>query len=240
MSREYFFKVYNKLLKYKSYIVLGIIFIFLVYCAYEYSKYFYILRDLDRLKKVILSYGRYSILAFIMLQVIQVIAFFIPGEIVQIAGGYIYGTLVGSLLSIIGITMGSIAGYGISNYYGKPLISKIISKRDMKFFQRILNMGSINYIVFLLYLIPGIPKDVLSYICGVSSISFRNFFVYSTLGRLPGIFISAYFGAKIDSNNTSILIIIAISMTILFILGVFKGEKIIKVIVRDVQTENDK
>lgn len=240
MIREYFFKIYNKLSKYKSYIALGIISIFLVYCAYEYSKYFYILRDPDRLKEVMLSYGKYSILAFVMLQVIQVIAFFIPGEIVQIAGGYIYGTLPGSLLSIVGITIGSIAGYGISNYYGKPLVNKIISKKNMKFFQRVLNVGSINYVVFLLYLIPGIPKDVLSYICGVSSINFKNFFIYSTLGRLPGIFISAYFGAKIDSNSTNILIIIAISMTILFVLGVFKGEKIIKVIVRGAQTENDK
>jgi len=233
MSKKLWEENRSRLAKNKSYIILGLVFIFLIFIAYEYyHRYFFLFRNPVKLKKIIMSYGKYSVLAFFILQITQVVAFFIPGEIVQIAGGYIYGTLWGSILSLLGITTGSIIVYVISNFYGKPLIDKIISDKDLKFFQRILKAGSINFIVFLLYLIPGIPKDVLAYICGVSSITFKNFILYSTLGRIPGIFVSAYFGAKIGSGNRIILVVIGILAVVLFIIGILKGEKIVASIVK--------
>lgn len=241
MYKKFLKKIYDKLLKYKAHIIIILTFIFLIYSAYEYySKYFYILSNPNRVKNIVVSYGKYSVLAFISLQIIQVVAFFIPGEIIQIAGGYIYGTVLGTIFSFIGITLGSAIVYGISHFYGKPLINKLVSRRDLKFFQRLLNIGSINYIVFLLYLIPGIPKDVLAYICGISEITFKNFILYSTLGRIPGIIISAYFGAKIGSGHNIILITIAVIMTVLFLLGIYKGEKIIKYMVKNSEPKNDK
>lgn len=220
---------YNKLSKYKSYIVLIVVAAFFIFAAYQYYiKYFYILKDPEKVKNIIMSYGNYSMLVYIALQIAQVVAFFIPGEIIQIAGGYIFGTVWGSILSIIGITLGSGMAYGFSSYYGKPLVNKIISKKDIKFFYRILNTGSINIIVLLLYVIPGIPKDALAYICGISNISFKEFIIYSTIGRLPGIFVSAYFGAKINGGNKTLLITIAVIAVLLFGIGIFKGEKIIK------------
>jgi uncharacterized membrane protein YdjX (TVP38/TMEM64 family) len=233
MYKEFWKKGLDKMSKNKSYIMLGIIFIFLIFIAYEYyHRYFFLFRDPAKLKKIIMSYGKYSVIAFFILQIIQVVAFFIPGEIVQIAGGYIYGTVLGSGLSVLGITAGSIIVYLISNYYGKPLVDKIISDKDLKFFQRILNLGKINLIVFLIYLIPGIPKDVLAYICGVSNITFKNFIIYSTIGRIPGIFVSAYFGAKINSGNRTILVAIGSLAIVLFLIGIFKGEKIVSSIVK--------
>lgn len=241
MLKDIYKDLKNKFSEYKSYIVLGIILFFLICVAYEYyHKYFYIFKDPNKLKNIIMSYGQYSILVFFLLQVMQVVAFFIPGEIVQIAGGYIYGTFGGSVLSILGITTGSIIVYSISRFYGKPLITKIISKKDLKFFDKVLKTGSINFVVFLLYLIPGIPKDVLAYICGISSISFQDFIIYSTLGRLPGIIVSAYFGSKIYTGNKQILIIIGILMTLFFIVGVLKGEKIVTKIVKNNSSESDK
>ncbi len=234
-------KIFNKIKQYKSYIVLGMICVFLIYSAYVYySKYFFLFKDPNKIKHIIMSYGKYSIMVFFMLQVIQVVAFFIPGEIVQIAGGYIYGTVGGGIISLLGITAGSMIVFWISNFYGKPLIDKIVSNKDTKFFKRILNLGHMNFVVFLLYLIPGIPKDVLAYICGVSNVTFKDFIIYSTLGRIPGIFISAYFGAKIGSGNKSILILIAVVMTLLFAVGVFKGEILVKKIIKHSSFKNGK
>lgn len=220
---------FNFLYQKRAYIILSIVAIFVIYIGYEYySRFFDVLKSPKEIKKIILSYGRYSLFAFLGLQMLQVIAFFIPGEVIQIAGGYIYGTLLGGILSLVGITLGSSLVYGIARLYGRPLIKKIISEKQLTFFSKVIKLGSMNYVVFLLYLIPGIPKDVLGYICGISEISFRDFFLYSTLGRIPGIFISTYFGAKIYVGNKIILIVISVVMTILFIFGVFKGEQIIK------------
>lgn len=220
---------FNVIYKKRAYIMLILIAIFILYIAYVYfARYFNVLRSPKQIKQIILSYGKYSVLAFLGLQMLQVIAFFIPGEVIQVAGGYIYGAFLGGLLSLLGITLGSAVVYGIARLFGKPLVRKIISEKHLTFFSKIIKLGSMNYIVFLLYLIPGIPKDVLGYLCGISEISFRDFLLYSTLGRIPGIFISSYFGAKIYIGSKITLIIISVVMTILFVVGVLKGEKIIK------------
>ncbi len=221
------------LYKNRAYFILGLIILFIVFTAYEYyGLYFHELRNPKKIKSIILSYGDYSIFAFLALQIIQVVAFFIPGEVMQIAGGYIYGAFLGGCLTLLGITLGSAVVYGISRSYGKPLVRKIISEKNLNYFDKLLKLGSINYIVFLLYLIPGIPKDVLAYICGISDITFKNFMIYSTLGRIPGIFISTFFGARMYSGHKGILVAIAIIMSVLFIIGVFKGEKIVRGLVK--------
>jgi uncharacterized membrane protein YdjX (TVP38/TMEM64 family) len=221
----------------KQYIVLLAVLIFFIFIGYEYYfKYSYILKDHDKLKGVILSYGNFSILVFILMQILQVVVFFIPGEIIQIAGGYIFGTFIGGVISIIGITLGSIMAYFISNRYGKPLVEKLMRNRKIKFFRKILNAGSKKMVVFVFYLIPGIPKDALAYICGVSNISFMDFIIYSTLGRIPGVFISSLFGQRIYAKDSTSLITIGVIMVIVTIIGIFKGDAIIKAIVKKKKT----
>ncbi len=227
----------TKIAENKQYIVLSVISLFFIYIGYEYYfRYSYILKDPNILKELILSYGNFSILVFVLMQVLQVVAFFIPGEFIQIAGGYIFGTFLGGIISLMGITLGSIIVYFVSNKYGKPFVEKLISKKEVKFFKKILKAGSKKTVVFMFYLIPGIPKDALAYICGVSNISFKDFFIYSTLGRIPGIFISSFFGQKIYARDATSLITIGITMSILFILGIFKGDTIIKAMIKKKKT----
>lgn len=223
--------------EHKQYIVLSVILLFFLYIGYEYYfKYSYMLKNPNILKSVILSYGNFSILVFILMQILQVVAFFIPGEFIQIAGGYIFGTFLGGVISLMGITLGSAVVYLISNKYGKPFVDKLISQKEVKFFRKILKAGSKKTVVFMFYLIPGIPKDALAYICGVSDISFNDFFIYSTLGRIPGIFISSYFGQRIYARDVTSLIAIGVIMSILFIVGIFKGDSIIKAIIKKKKT----
>lgn len=215
--------------KNKKLIILFLVFVLLVFAAYEYyGKYFYILKNPQSIKMKIMSYGKYGFAVFLLLQVIQVIAFFIPGELIQIAGGYIYGTTIGTILSLLGITIGSCIAFIISYYLGKPFVKEIIPKNKIDKFDKVLKGEKIKHIVLILYVIPGIPKDVLAYICGISDITLKDFLIYSTLGRIPGIIISAYFGNKIYSGDKVTLIVIAVTMSILFVFGVLKSEKIIK------------
>lgn len=212
----------------KSYVAIGIILVVLISAAYFYfSRYFYIFHDPKKIKDIIMAYGSYSVVAFLVMQAVQVIIFFIPGEVIQIAGGYVFGIVYGSLYSLIGITAGSAIAYGVSWIFGKPLINKIVAEKHIVFFDRVSNLGNINQIVFFLYLVPGIPKDVLAYICGISDISFKNFILYSTLGRIPAIIVSAYFGSSMYGSNYKVLIFIAVIMIILFAAGILKGEKFI-------------
>lgn len=227
----------TKRLRYKQYIVLFFVLLSFIYIGYEYYfKYSYMIKDPNILKEVILSYGSFSILIFVMLQILQVVIFFIPGEFIQVAGGYIFGTFLGGFISLIGITAGSAIAYFIANTYGKPLVQKLLLNKKIKLFRKVLKAGSKKAVVFIFYLIPGIPKDALAYICGVSDISFKDFFIFSTLGRIPGIFISTLFGQRMFLGDSTSLITIGIVMGTLSIIGVLKGETIIKNIIKKKKT----
>ena len=164
-----------KVLGHRQHIVIIAILLIFTYVGYQYFfKYSDVIKNPNIMKEIVLSYGNFSILVFIFLQVLQVVVFFIPGEFIQISGGYIFGTFWGGVISLIGITLGSTMVYLIAKDYGKPLVEKLMLKKEIKLFKKILDVGSKRIVVFMFYLIPGIPKDALAYICGVSNISFKD------------------------------------------------------------------
>ncbi|WP_426349783.1 TVP38/TMEM64 family protein [Alloiococcus sp. CFN-8] len=228
--------VRGKKAKYILYIFLGI----LAVAGYLYIyKNYGIFKTPDEVRNFVLGYGHYSSLVYLALQIMQIIIFFIPGEIIQIAGGYIFGTLLGGALSILGIIIGSSLTYIIAHSLGRKFVHKILSKNNIWILEKLEALGEeekdikrLKGVVFFLYLIPGIPKDILGYICGISQITFKSFVLYSTLGRLPALIISLYFGEKLDLDNLPMLIVIAVVMSVLFIIGVFYGRRIIQDITR--------
>lgn len=196
------------------------------------SKYYSIFKNPENIKSYIISYGRLSSFAYIILHMLQVVVFFIPGEVMEIVGGYIFGIYYGSILSVFGILAGSFIAYSLGNFFGVRLIYKIIPESSIKYFRNNFGDKSINLAIFIVYLIPGMPKDALAYICGISNIDRRHFLTYSTLGRIPCIVISSYFGERLGSGDFKMVIIISVVMTILFVIGFIKGDNIIRKITR--------
>ncbi len=214
--------------KYRPKVFLIILMASLVFLGFEYfTKYFSILKNPKDIKSMLISYKKCGVLAFFLLQIVQVVAFFVPGEIIQIAGGYIYGVFLGTLFSIIGITLGSIIIYYLANVIGKDFVDKLIRKKKLQFVEKALNQNRISYTIFFMYLIPGVPKDILGYICGMLNVDFKKYIIYSTLGRIPGILMSAYFGAKLYTGDKNLLVILAVISIALLMFGIINGEKII-------------
>lgn len=174
------------------------------------------------------SFGKFGILIYVLLQVFQVVIFAVPGEVVQVAGGYIYNAFWGTILSLIGIFIGSCITFAIGRRFGEDLLKKLIPPKHYNEINTTINRPKNKLVILILYLIPGIPKDILGYIAGITKISFRSFALISTLGRIPGVFISAYMGANIYNRNYALLLISAILLLILFILIMIYKDKIIK------------
>lgn len=220
----------------KKYIINGLIAIVVImtlgFAYYEFSKEFTIFRDPVKIRDLILSFGPYSILAFIMLQILQVVVFFIPGEVVQIAGGYIFGPIVGGLASSLGIIIGSMIGYYLARLLGKRYINNLIERNNLTKLKKILDAGSNNIAIFIIYFIPGIPKDILVYVAGISNVKLVDFIIYSSLGRLPWIIASAVFGHGINEGNYITSIAIGLIAGTLFLVGILKGNKIVEAIHR--------
>jgi uncharacterized membrane protein YdjX (TVP38/TMEM64 family) len=157
-------------------------------------------QDKHFLKDTVRSWGVWAPLVFIAIQALQVIISPIPGEITGPVGGMLFGTLLGVIYSTIGLTAGTLICFALGRWWGEPLIRPWLSEHHWEKMNFIIEAeGAI--ICFILYLIPGFPKDIISYLFGMSPMPFWVFAVVSTVGRLPGTWISSYFGAHVGDQQ---------------------------------------
>jgi uncharacterized membrane protein YdjX (TVP38/TMEM64 family) len=152
------------------------------------------------LRDTVASWGWAAPLVFMAIQALQVIISPIPGEITGPVGGALFGTLWGVIYSTIGLTFGTLFCFWVGRRWGEPLIRPWLSEHHWEKMKFILEAeGAI--LCFILYLIPGFPKDIISYLFGISPMPFWIFAVVSTVGRLPGTWISSYFGAHVGEQQ---------------------------------------
>lgn len=203
--------------------------VFFIWILLSYGDFFTnLLKDPKKFGEWVNSFGSLGILVFIAIQIVQVVIFLIPGEVVQIAGGYLYGTLFGSVYSIVGITIGSLICFLIARLLGYDFLRNIISNEKLKKFDYIINNPKGELALFIIFLLPGLPKDALSYIAGITPVKFLNFFFITLVARMPGIVISAYIGANIEGKKYVLAIIISVIALVLFVIGLLNKNKVIK------------
>jgi uncharacterized membrane protein YdjX (TVP38/TMEM64 family) len=157
-------------------------------------------RDKMFLKQTVTAWGWLAPVVFVGIQALQVIISPIPGEITGPVGGALFGTLWGVIYSTTGLTIGTLCCFAIGRRWGEPLVRSWLSDHHWNRMSFIIEAeGAI--LCFILYLIPGFPKDIISYLFGISPMPFAVFAVVSTLGRLPGTWIASYFGARIGDHE---------------------------------------
>ena len=222
--------------KYDRSFWINLIFIFLIVTLLVFLSVRYgpeisrLVSNPKKFRDFILSYGQLSALVFILFQVIQVVIAFIPGEVVQIAGGYIYGTLLGTLYSLIGIILGYVIVFFMTRLLGYRLVKQLVSETNLQKIYDLINRPGSEFVIFLLFFLPGIPKDVLVYICGLTPVKPLQFFIIVITARLPAMVGASFIGANIQRENYYTAIVIAVISCILFVVGFIFKDKLIAVI----------
>lgn len=136
--------------------------------------------------------GPAGVFILLGIQFLQVVVAFIPGEVVQIAAGMIYGPWGGAAVILVGCVISSALIFQLVHKLGAPFVQHMVSDKFIDKFQRFEQSGKLNVIVFILFLIPGLPKDVFTYIVPLTNMRMRTFLVLSTIGRIPGVAVSTY------------------------------------------------
>ncbi len=139
----------------------------------------------DQLLRFLESLGPWASVVFVVLQAFQVVAAPIPGEATGLLGGFLFGPWVGILLSTIGLTLGSYIAFALGRYLGRPFVERFVAQSTMDQFDYLLHHKG-AFLVFLLFLIPGFPKDALCYILGLGHLSTMEFLLIGGVGRLLG------------------------------------------------------
>jgi len=188
-------------------IALGIATLIVGYCAWlvvsDAPSYRFFVRlyvDKHFLKQTLREWGLLAPVIFIVLQALQVIIAPIPGEVTGILGGFLFGEWVGLLYSTIGLTLGSVAAFGVGRWLGARYVRTLVSQETWDKMGFIVEAeGAI--LCFVIYLIPGLPKDMVCYLFGISPMPLWVFALVSTLGRIPGTWVLSAQGAHTAAGN---------------------------------------
>lgn len=160
-------------------------------------KYFFSFKNL---RDFILSFGAYSAIVFVLVQAFQVLFAPIPGEITGFIGGYLYGSFIGTLLSTVGLTLGSVGAFEITRLFGTRLVRKVVKRKAMERFDNFVTHRGVR-IAFVLFIVPGFPKDTLCYLLGLTHLRRIDFILMNILGRLPGTLVLALEGDAVRTGK---------------------------------------
>ena len=171
--------------------------------------------DPEALRQYIESMGFWGGAFFILVTAVQVVAAVIPGGPIEIAAGYCFGVLPGALICDIGMTIGSMLVFLLVRRFGMSFIEIFFSREKIESLKFLKTNGQSRLVIFLLFLIPGTPKDILSYGVGLTDLSPLAWLFITFVGRFPSILLSALSGNALEEQHygqflTVIIIILAV------------------------------
>ncbi|PYE47633.1 TVP38/TMEM64 family protein [Paenibacillus barcinonensis] len=201
----------------------------LLYYAADIIK---IMSSMDNFRAYIHSTGHWGPVMFILFQVLQIVVAPIPGEIVQVAGGYIYGAALGSFYTTVGLILGSAIAFYFTRFIGRDFVSRLLQKQNVKWMSFMQDERKFSIFLFIFFVVPGLPKDMLVFVAALTSISSLRFFTILLVGRLPWIIGSAAVGSTIQTQQYTVAIIISVIAVIGFVLGYIYKDKLINLFSR--------
>ena len=205
-------------------IVIGIP-LYIFFCQRDWLASF---KNFDDVVAYLQRYERESILVYIGLQVLQIVISIIPGQVFQMAAGYLYGFWQALLFAMTGAVIGTTITFMLAKLLGRDFLHLFFGEEKMSYYIARLNSKQAYIIVFLLYLIPGLPKDMISYAAGVSEMKFKPFLLLSAVGRLPGMMGCLLLGMLWHQENYIGMGIVGAVAVIAFLLCILFRKKINK------------
>ena len=173
-------------------------------------------------KSILQAAGPLAPLVFILIQALQVVLAPIPGEATGFIGGYLFGAPLGLLYSTLGLTLGSILAFLIARWLEERYVARWLPREILEKFDFLMErQGAL--ISFILFLLPGFPKDYLCFVLGLSRMPFKLFLLICTVGRIPGTLLLTLQGAKVYKGDYySTLVILGLCLVLIGVLAYYR------------------
>lgn len=195
---------------------IGLFIIITISCLLLYKPFMAILFNMQSFRKYLQGYGIFGFVIMCLIMALQVVFVFLPGEIVEIVSGYIYGTWGGMLVCAIGTIVGTCIVFMLVRFIkNKMFIQKDETK--VKFF---VNHKNLEFVIFLVFFIPGTPKDALTYIAPYTKISLWKFLLLTSIARIPSVVTSTIGGNALGIEDYTLSIMVFIIAGIISLIGI--------------------
>ncbi|EMA34327.1 TVP38/TMEM64 family protein [Haloarcula japonica] len=164
------------------------------------------------LRRQLAAFGAFAPHAFVTLQTLQVLLAPIPGQLLGGVGGYLFGVRAGAAYSLLGVCLGSAAAFSLARRYGRPYVERVTRSEMLARWDRFLAQNGLMGL-FVLFLLPTFPDDLLCFVAGISDLRLRTFLVLVAVGRTPSFLAAAYAGERLDGGHVGTFLAVVTALT---------------------------
>ena len=171
--------------------------------------------------------GIWGVIILLLIQMLQIVIAFIPGEPIEVLSGALYGALGGLFLCLAGCVLASTVIFTLSRRFGKRFLFSIFGKEKMESFNWLHDHTKMEVAAFLLFFIPGTPKDMLTYVFGITGMELRRFICISSVARIPSILTSTIMGSTMRRGEWLLSAAVFVITGIIGIAGILYKDRLI-------------
>lgn len=173
----------------------------------------------EELREVVRENGFLGVAGFLCLLILQVFAAIVPGGPFEIAAGYAFGLLPGAIICDIGTSVGGLLVFLLTRHFGMSFVELFFKPEEIEKAKFLKTTEKSKTFLFLLFLIPGTPKDILSYLLGLTDLPLKDFLFISLVGRFPAILLSTLSGQALAGKQYGAFIGVFIAILALTAVG---------------------
>lgn len=177
--------------------------------------------DTDAIKAWVDENYLLGVVVMMLLCAVQVVIALIPGELLEIASGYAFGGAKGAVICTVGILLGSIVAILFARRFGRGLVESLYPREKIDALPILNNPKKRNAMTFLLFLIPGTPKDLFTYVIGMTEMSIPLYILLTTFARLPSIVMSTIGGGALGNDKLMLAVVVFIIAAVVSTCGYF-------------------
>lgn len=182
----------------------------------------------EQFRAYIESFGWRSRFVFLGLQILQIVVPIIPGELVQVGGGYAFGAFEGTILCMAGAAVASAFIFLLTKKLGIKLVEAFISREKIDDLRFINSEKKLKRTIFILFFIPGTPKDLFTYFAGLTRIKLHEFLAISLIARTPSVILSTIGGHMIGSEKYLMGLLLFVAAGLISLAGMGLYVQIVK------------
>ena len=156
---------------------------------------------------------------FCVFNFVQVVFAVIPGGPFELAAGYIFGVLPGTMLCDITMTISSAVVFLLVRKFGIRFVELFISRRQIENMEFLKDNQKVQSVLFFIFLLPGTPKDVVTYLAGLTNLSLKSWIFICFVGRFPAILLTALGGSALGDAKYGIVAIVIVVFAVAYLAG---------------------
>jgi len=194
-------------------------------------KYAGFVTDVDALRTWLRQFGVLAPLVFIGVQALQVVVAPIPGQVIALVAGYLFGPLWGTVYSVTGVLIGSAVAFSLAKRYGRSFVEDVLHEDVIARFDGFVETVGIPGL-FAFVIIPGLPDDAVCFLSGLTKWSLPAFIAVISVGRLPAYVFTVYAGGELASGQFLSAVALIAAVAVASVVGYYKQEAVRDLVAR--------